>query len=69
METLKALLTTLKERLNNPLILSFIASWLFSNYQIPLVLLFYKQTELVTWECQTYLEIFDYATGRKKSKI
>lgn len=41
MEKLSGVWDNVKERLNNPLIFSFIISWVFFNWQIPVALLWY----------------------------
>ncbi|WP_443945580.1 hypothetical protein ACJVDH_00280 [Pedobacter sp. AW1-32] len=46
METIKDFFKELKDRLTSPLIGSFIIAWLLINWQIPLVLIFYKQSEI-----------------------
>ena len=45
-ENIKELFTDLKDRITNPFTSSFIISWLITNYQIPIALIFYKQNEL-----------------------
>ncbi len=42
MEKLNEVLTSLKERFSNPLIISFLISWLVINWEVPLAILFYN---------------------------
>jgi len=46
METIKDFFKEFKDRLTSPLIGSFILSWFLVNWQIPIVLIFYKQDQM-----------------------
>lgn len=46
MEELKDFFKELRSRLNNPIIASYLISWIIINWQIPMYLFFYKQNEL-----------------------
>ncbi len=46
MQPIKDFISEIKDRASNPLISSFIISWIFINWKITLALLFYKQSEL-----------------------
>jgi|GEM_PF-5639058 len=63
MDTFKDFLSELKSRASNPLIVSFVISWLFCNYQIPVTLLFYKQSELSLDRYTSYLGVIQANTN------
>lgn len=59
MDKISDFLYDLRDRVTNPLFISFIISWLIYNWKIPTVLLFYKQSDL-KWElCKTYVEFIE----------
>jgi hypothetical protein len=47
----------LKERVSNPLILSFIISWLIWNWKIPIALLFYKPIDLRADHYDSFIDL------------
>lgn len=54
---IKELYNDLKSRVSNPLISSFIISWLIINWRIPVGFVFYKQTELINDGYKSYFEL------------
>lgn len=56
MEKINELVNSIKERLSNPFIFSFLISWLIYNWKIPVGLFWYNQPELKT---QGYNGTFD----------
>ncbi len=59
METFKDFFTDLKNRAGNPLISSFVISWLVFNWKIPVALFFYNHKEVIF---DGYLSYFDLIT-------
>jgi hypothetical protein len=57
MEELKDFVSELKARLGSPLIGSYIIAWLIFNWQIPIFLFFYKQTELGLDDYKSYRDV------------
>jgi hypothetical protein len=53
----------IKERVSNPLISSFILSWCFFNWQIPLTLIFYKQEELKLDNFKSFSDVIIKSTS------
>lgn len=51
-----------KARLSNPFFSSFIITWLYVNWQIPYVLLFYKISDLKTIGCNSHAEFISSCT-------
>lgn len=47
----------LRDRVTNPLFVSFIIAWLVYNWQIPIGLIFYKGSELATDGYKSYIEL------------
>ncbi|MCZ8196717.1 MAG: hypothetical protein O9267_03810 [Flavobacterium sp.] len=56
-EKLKDVYENIKDRLSNPLIFSFISSWLICNWRIPVALIWYDKSQFSGCGCNT---IFDY---------
>lgn len=65
METLKELISSLSERLKNPLINSFIISWLIYNWRVPIALLFYDNEDI---RCDGFYS-FNSFIGYEISKV
>jgi hypothetical protein len=59
MDTLKDFLTDLKDRISNPLVSSFVISWCFFNYRIPVALIFYKQNEIHWDKHKSFIDLID----------
>lgn len=59
MEKITDFFKELKERINNPLISSFIISWIFINWKITIGLIFYKNTDFIN---DGYFSYFDLIT-------
>lgn len=57
MDALKDFVSGLKERFSSPFFTSFIVSWMIYNYPIIIVLLFYKQSELIHDGYSSYLDL------------
>lgn len=55
----------LKERAANPLISSFVFSWLIWNWRIPLVLFFYKLGDLKLDHFNSYIDFITYQLNNK----
>ncbi len=57
MESINEIVNTIKERLTNPFVFSFILSWLFWNWQIPLGLIWYNAETLPLLGFKSYSEL------------
>jgi hypothetical protein len=64
MEKFKNILDNIKDRLTNPLIFSFVCSWLVVNWQITISLLWYDPSQLTK---AGYASIFDFIGSRINS--
>lgn len=56
-EKIKDVYENIKDRLSNPLIFSFLCSWLVLNWKIPVALIWYDKSQFSGCGCQT---IFDF---------
>lgn len=56
-ETYKDFFEEVKSRVNNPLIVSFVTTWLICNWQIPVGLIFYEQAELAGDRYTSYFDL------------
>ena len=56
-EKVKDVYENIKDRLSNPLIFSFLCSWLVLNWKIPVALIWYDKTQFSKCGCNT---IFDF---------
>ncbi len=57
MEKISDFLKEIGNRITNPFILSFIIAWLFTNWRIPIALLFYKQEQLKLDGYHSYFDL------------
>jgi hypothetical protein len=57
MEKVSDFFSELKERISNPLVLSFLISWCIWNYKIVVGIAFYKQNELKSDGYNSYLDL------------
>jgi hypothetical protein len=60
---IKEVWTEFKDRITSPLFGSFVLSWLICNWRIPVVLIFYKHSELIATKT-TYIDVIVRYTDR-----
>jgi len=56
MDKVSDLFKELKDRINNPLVISFVVSWVFLNWRIFVGLFFYKSNELDVDKYKSYID-------------
>lgn len=59
-EKIKDIFSNLKDRLSNPLIFSFLCSWLVLNWKIPVALLWYDKSQFSGCGCHTIFDFIDW---------
>jgi len=59
MEKVSDLFKELKDRINNPLVISFVISWVFLNWRIFVGLFFYKSNELGVDKYKSYIDLIE----------
>lgn len=67
MEKISDILKDLKERVSNPLISSFLISWLVFNWKIVIGLLFYKSQELQVDNYTSYIDLITKNSSANRS--
>ncbi len=61
MEKINDILNNIKDRLSNPLIFSFVCSWLVINWQITVALIWYDPKQIANEKC---ISIFDFINDK-----
>jgi hypothetical protein len=59
-EKVKDVYENIKDRLSNPLIFSFLCSWLVLNWKIPVALIWYDKSQFSGCGCHTIFEFIDW---------
>jgi len=59
MDKVSDLFKELKDRINNPLVISFVVSWVFLNWRIFVGLFFYKSNELDVDKYKSYIDLIE----------
>jgi hypothetical protein len=67
MDNIKDILQNIKERFTNPLIFSFVCSWIFINWEISLAVLWHDNTEIKNNGCTSIYEFISDNLNTKKS--
>ncbi|WP_333600827.1 hypothetical protein [Flavobacterium sp.] len=65
MEKVSEILNSIKERLSNPLIFSFIVSWLVYNWEITIALLWYDKTQ---FKAEGFKSVFEFVQHQLDTK-
>lgn len=60
MENIKEILNNIKDRLSNPLIFSFLLSWLIYNWEITVALVWYDKSQISAEGCKSIFEFIQY---------
>lgn len=64
-EKIKDIFSNIKDRISNPLIFSYIVSWLLYNWEITVALLWYDKTQFVAEGCRS---VFEFIQDRLDTK-
>lgn len=59
-EKVKDIYENIKDRLSNPLIFSFLCSWLVLNWKIPVALIWYDKSQFSGCGCHTIFDFIDW---------
>lgn len=69
MENIKEIFNNIKDRLSNPLIFSFLLSWLIYNWEITVALVWYDKSQISAEGCKSIFEFIQYKLDNKFCSI
>ena len=67
MEKVSEILNNIKDRLSNPLIFSFICSWLVYNWEISVALIWYDNKQIKACGCNSIFDFIQHQLSREGS--